>query len=227
MKTTTFSRDVNRKITMFLKTTDFSLLHSGDEITSLLEGHLSQSGYDVLQGFELRGLKSLYDHPFPSVEKIDLMVKSPFENEFFPIEIKYFKGINQTEQRRKDILDSFDAVKSMLRTYGICDEGRVICLTDNPYLSGDVRTARRLNLVRKKGIVYLQVPKYAYGSSSVSPKGIEWKEVSNKSRIKYASIKSEPIKEQTEDWIDNADEVICSWHEQYKKKQKGEYVEFN
>ena len=226
MKTTNFSRDVNRKINNFLAKTDFSLLYTEDEITSLLGGYLSQSGYDVLRGFELRGLKSLYEHPFPSVEKIDLMVKSPFEDEFFPIEVKYFRGINQTEQCRKDIQNSFDAVKSVLRAYGICDGGRTICITDNPYLSGDVRTARRLNLIKKGGEEFLQVPPIKRGPSTITHKGIDWKKASNESNIKYASIQSEPIKEQTEDWIDNADEVICSWHEQYKKRQKGEHIMF-
>lgn len=226
MNTTTFSKDVNLKINRFLAKTDFSLLQTENEITSLLGGYLSQSGYDVLQGFELRGLTSLYEHPFPSVKKIDLMVKSPFEDEFFPIEVKYFRGINQTEQRRKDLQNSWEAIQSMLRTYGICEGGRTICLTDNPYLSGDVRTARQLNLERKMKASFWQVPSVKRESSKATPKATIWKETSNRSRIKYASIKSEPIKKQTEDWIDNADEVICSWHEQYKKRQNDDYVEF-
>lgn len=226
MDTTTFSKEVNLKINRFLAKTDFSLLKTENEITSLLGGYLSQSGYDVLQGFELRGLKSLYEHPFPSVEKIDLMVKSPLENEFFPIEVKYFRGITQTEQRRKDIENSCEAIQTMLRTYGICDGGRTICLTDNPYLSGEVSTAKQLNLEQKKKAVLGQVSSFKRRTSATTPKEIEWKKASDKSRIKYTSIKSEPIKVPKEDWIDNSDEVICSWHEQYKKRQNSEHVDF-
>jgi len=132
-----------------------------------------------------------------------------------------------THQRRRSLMESYSIIQAMLHTYGIMDGGRTICITDNPYLSGDVRTARRLNIVRKKGTEYLQVPNYVCGPSSAYPKGIEWKEASKKSHFKYTSLKSEQIKEPQEDSLENADEVICGWHEQYKKKQKGEYVEFN
>ena len=153
---------------------------------------------------------------------IDLMVKSPFENEFFPIEIKYFKGIKETHQRRKDLEKSFEAIQTMLNTYGVMESGRTICITDNPYISGDVRTARRLNIVRKRGTKFLQAPSPKRAPSMLTPKGIDWKEAFNESNIKYAAIKSEPIKEPKGDWIDNADEVICSWHEQYKKRPNAE-----
>lgn len=226
MNTTTFSKEVNLKINRFLAKTDFSVLQTESEISSLLGNYLTQSGYDVMQGFDLRRLKSIYEHPFPSIEMIDLMVKSPFENEFFPIEIKYFKGIKETHQRRKDLEKSFEAIQTMLDTYGVIESGRTICVTDNPYISGDVRTARRLNIVRKKGIKFLQAPSSKRTPSKLTPKGIDWKEASNESNIKYAAIKSEPIKEPKEDWIDNAEELIVSWNEQYKKRQKGEPIDF-
>lgn len=225
MNSTTFSRDVNRKINLFLSRVKYNQLRNESDVVLLLGEYLQKSGYDVLLNYELNSLISLKNLALPSVRKVDIMVKDAYADDFFPIEVKYYRGINLTHQHRRDLIESYSVIQAMLHTYGVMGGGSTICITDNPYLSGDVRTARQLNLVRKRGAKILQVPSGKRRNPTVAQKGIDWKEVSNESNMKYTSIKSEQISDLREDSLDNADEVICSWHEQYEKSRNGEHVE--
>jgi hypothetical protein len=163
---------------------------------------------------------------FPTVRNVDIMVKNAHNNDFFPIEVRYFRGINMTQQRRRDLMESYSVIQAMLHTYGIMEGGRTICITDNPYLSGDVRTARQLSLVRSKDAEYLRAPSKNSKQHKSIQTALNWKESVKESNIKYASLKSEQILDPEENSLDNDDEVICSWHEQLKKRQNGEHIEF-
>lgn len=224
MKSTTFSRNVNHKINLFLSRVRFDQFSRESDVVLQLGNYLQKSGYDVLLDYELSSLVSLKDKAL-TIRKVDIMVKNVNTDDFFPIEVKYFRGINLTHQRRRDLIESYSVIQAMLRTYGIMDGGRIICITDNPYLSGDVRTAQRLNLVEKKGAKFLQVPSHRRDVSTAFQKRVDWKRVSDKSNIKYTSLKSEQA-EHREGSLDNIEEVIYSWHEQLEKRRNGEHIEF-
>jgi len=75
MKTTTFAKDVNRRINMFLSRVRFDQLNSESDVVLQLGNYLQKSGYDVLLDYELSSLVSLKTKKFPTIKKVDIMVK--------------------------------------------------------------------------------------------------------------------------------------------------------